>query len=132
MSAFGVTGPDCGAGRAGMKTCGAGGRYPSLGMEMMQRAYVLFRKQEDRIFLFEDRALETPFETSMVSNIAAEIVARSHVPLRDFGMVEGHGGLLAVWGTHALDWTAPSLPLAQQLRIWRHVAVTECLGEIKT
>jgi hypothetical protein len=67
-------------------------------MEMMQRAYVLFRKQEDRIFLFEDRALETPFETSMVSNIAAEIVARSHVPLRDFGMVEGHGGLLAVWG----------------------------------
>lgn len=98
--------------------------YPSLGMEMMQRAYVLCRKQGDRVFLFEDRALGTPLETSMVSNIAAAIVARAHVPLRDLGMVEGRGGLLAIWGAHALDWTAPSLPLAQQLRIWRHVAAT--------
>jgi hypothetical protein len=98
--------------------------YPSLGMEIMQRAYVLSCKQGGRIFLFEDRALGTTLETSMVAAIAAAIAERAHVPVRDLGMVEGRGGFLAVWGTHAPDWAAPSLPLAQQLRIWRHVAAT--------
>ena len=102
--------------------------YPSLGMESMQRAYVLSRKQGDPIFLFEDRALGTLFETPMVAEIANTIVARAHVPLRDLGMVEGRGGFLSVWGTHAPDWAAPSLPLAQQLRIWRHVATTGTLA----
>jgi hypothetical protein len=64
----------------------------------------------------------------MVSKIAAAIVARAHVPLRDLGMVEGRGGFLSVWGTSAPDWAAPSLPLALQLRIWRHVAFTGTLA----
>lgn len=51
--------------------------YPSLGMEIMQRAYVLSRKQGGPVFLFEDRALGTPFETPMVSKIAAAIVERA-------------------------------------------------------
>jgi hypothetical protein len=102
--------------------------YPSLGMEMMQRAYVLSSKQGDRIFLFEDRALGTPLVAPMVAQIADAIVARAHVPLRDLGMVEGRGGFLAVWGTHAPDWATPSLPLAQQLRIWRHVTATGTLA----
>jgi hypothetical protein len=98
--------------------------YPSLGTEMMQRAYVVSRKQGDRIFLFEDRALGTPLDNPMGAAIAAAITERADVPLRDLGMVEGRGGFLSVWGTHAPDWAAPSLPLAQQLRIWRHVAMT--------
>lgn len=102
--------------------------YPSFGMEMMQRPYVLSCKQGDRIFLFEDRALGTPLETPMVAPIATAIAERAHVPLRDLGMVEGRGGVLAVWGTHAPDWAAPSLTLAQQLRIWRHVATTGTLA----
>lgn len=102
--------------------------YRSLGMAMMQRAYVLNRKQGDRIFLFEDRALATPFEASMVARIAHAIAARAHVPLHDLGMVEGRGGFLAVWGPHAPDWAAPSLPLAQQLRLWRHAAATGTLA----
>ncbi len=102
--------------------------YPSLGMESMQRSYVLSRKQGDPIFLFEDRALGTPLETPMVAEIANTIVARAHVPLRDLGMVEGRGGFLSAWGAHAPDWAAPSLPLAQQLRIWRHVATTGTLA----
>jgi hypothetical protein len=97
-------------------------------MEMMQRAYVLSRRQGERIFLFEDRALGTPFEASMVAQIADTITARAHVPLRDLGMVEGRGGFLAVWGMHAPDWAAPSLPLARQLRIWRHVTATGALA----
>lgn len=101
--------------------------YPSRGMAIAQRAYVLRRKHSagegDLIFLFEDRALRTPFEAQWFARIAADLAARAHVPLRDLGMVEGKGGVLAV-GTHAPDWAAPRLPLAQQLRLWRHVAIT--------
>ena len=53
------------------KECDArneGEAYPSIGMENMQRAYVLSLKQGGRIFLFEDRALGTPLETPMVSS----------------------------------------------------------------
>lgn len=102
--------------------------YPSLGMEIMQRAYVLCRKQGDRVFLFEERALGTVFEVAMASKIASAIVERARVPLRDLGMVEGRGGFLSVWGTHTWDWAAPSLPLAQQLQIWRHVTATGTLA----
>jgi hypothetical protein len=97
--------------------------YSSLGTTV-QRAYVLVLRTGERIFLFEDRALATSFRSALAADIAAAIVARAGVPLRDLGMVEGYGGFLAVWGAHAPDWAAPSLPLAQQLRIWRHAATT--------
>jgi hypothetical protein len=102
--------------------------YGSFGMKMMQRAYVLRRKGGDLIFLFEDRAVGTPFENQLFPTLATDIAARAAVPLRDLGMVEGGGGLLAVWGTHAPDWAAPALPLARQYRIWRHVAITGALS----
>ena len=102
--------------------------FPSLGMENMQRPYVLSLKRGDRIFLFEDRAIATPLETPMYGPIATAIVERAKVPLRDLGMVEGGGGFLAVWGTHAPDWAAPSLPFALQMRIWRHAAATGSLA----
>jgi hypothetical protein len=102
--------------------------FGTLGMEMMQRAYVLRRKGGELIFLFEDRALATPFETPVFPKLAADIAARAGVPLRDLGMVEGGGGFLAVWGASAPDWAAPSLPLARQMRIWRHVAITGTLA----
>jgi hypothetical protein len=102
--------------------------YGSLGMEMLQRAYVLRRKNGELIFLFEDRALATPFESSLFPKLAADIAARAGVPLRDLGMVEGGGGFLAIWGAGVPDWAAPALPLARQLWIWRHVAVTGSLA----
>jgi len=102
--------------------------YGTLGMEMMQRAYVLRRKSGELIFLFEDRAIGTPFANPLFPRLAADIAARAGVPLRDLGMVEGGGGLLAVWGANAPDWAAPSLPLARQFRIWRHVAITGMLS----
>jgi hypothetical protein len=102
--------------------------YRTLGMAMMQRAYVLRRKSGETVFLFEDRALATGFQSSMFREIAGALVARAHVNLDDHGMVEGGGGVLGVWGTRAEDWSAPSLPLAQQLRLWRHAAATGSLA----
>jgi len=101
--------------------------YGSLGMETMQRAYVLRRKNNDLIFLFEDRALGTGLEKQLFADFAADLAARAGVELRDLGMVEGKGGVLGVWGTNAADWAAPSLPLAQQLRLWRHATFTGSL-----
>jgi hypothetical protein len=98
--------------------------YGSLGMEVMQRAYVLHRKNGDLIFLFEERALATALESSMFRTILADLLARSGAPLRDHGMVEGRGGVLAVWGTKAPDWATPSLSIAQQIRLWRRAAAT--------
>jgi hypothetical protein len=106
--------------------------FGTLGMEMMQRAYVLRRKTADQIgeliFLFEDRALATSYANEMFPKLAADIAARANVPLRDLGMVEGKGGVLGVWGTEAPDWAAPSLPLRRQLQLWRHAAFTGTLS----
>jgi hypothetical protein len=102
--------------------------YGSLGMEMMQRAYVLHRKSGELIFLFEERALATAMKSSMFADIVADLVARAGVPLRELGTVEGKGGLLGVWGTHAPDWAAPALPRERAIRRWRHAASTGSLA----
>jgi hypothetical protein len=104
--------------------------YRTLGMAMMQRAYVLRRKHGELIFLFEERALATPYASAFFSKLVTDITARANVPLRDLGMVEDKGGVLGVWGTHAPDWAAPTLPLALQARLWRHAAITGALSGI--
>jgi hypothetical protein len=98
--------------------------YGSLGQTMIQRAYVLRRKNGELIFLFEDRAQGSAMEVTMFADIAAAVAARAGTTLHDIGMVEGHGGLLGVWGAHSVPWSTPSLPLARQLRLWRHAAFT--------
>jgi hypothetical protein len=98
--------------------------YSSMGMGMMQRAYVLRRKGGELIFLFEERALATRMESSMFADIVDDLVARAGVPLREIGTVEGKGGLLGVWGTHAPDWAAPALPHERAMRLWGHAAST--------
>jgi len=102
--------------------------YRTLAMAMMQRAYVLRRKSGELIFLFEERALATVYASAFFSKLVTDITARANVPLRDLGMVEGNGGVLGVWGTHAPDWAAPTLPLALQARLWRHAALTGTLS----
>ena len=52
------------------------------------------------IFLFEDQALATALQSSVLSQIAADLAKRAAVPLNHIGMVEGEGGVLGVWGTH--------------------------------
>jgi len=102
--------------------------YGTLGMEMMQRAYVLHRKSGGLVFLFEERALATSMESSMFADIVADLTSRAGVALRELGTVEGKGGLLGVWGTQAPDWAAPALPRARAMRLWRHAAGTGSLA----
>lgn len=102
--------------------------YRTVGMGLMQRAYALHRKGAELIFLFEDRALGTPYESTMFGKLAADIASRAGVPVRNLGMVEGKGGVLAVWGTHAPDWAAPSLSAARQRKLWRAARVTGTLS----
>ncbi len=102
--------------------------YGSFGMEMMQRAYVLRRKSGELTFLFEERALATGMASTMFADIVADIAARAGVIIRELGTVEGRGGFLGVWGTHAPDWAAPAVPLARQVRLWRHAASTGTLA----
>ncbi len=102
--------------------------YRSFGMVQMQRAYALRLKNGDLIFLFEDRALATPLQTSLVEDIATKLAARAGVPVRDLGIVQGGGGFLCVWGTRAPDWAAPSLAMDRQSRLWRHATATGAVG----
>jgi hypothetical protein len=102
--------------------------YGSLGMEMMQRAYVLHRKGGELIFLFEERAMATALQSSLFTEIVTELAARAGVTLRELGTVEGKGGFLGVWGTHAADWAAPALPRERAMRLWRDAASTGSLA----
>ena len=102
--------------------------YGTLGMEMMQRAYVLRRKNGDLIFLFEERALATGMASAMFAGIVKDLAVRAGVTIRELGTVEGKGGFLGVWGTHAPDWAAPAVPLSRQVRLWRHAASTGSLA----
>jgi len=56
--------------------------YGTLGMEMMQRAYVLHRKGGELIFLFEERAMATALQSSLFTDIVAELAMRAGVTLR--------------------------------------------------
>jgi len=102
--------------------------YGSLGMECMQRAYVLHRKSGELIFLFEERALATGMASRFFSDIVADLAARADVTLRDLGMVEGRGGFLSVWGTHTPDWATPALPAQRQRLLWARAAMTGSLA----
>jgi hypothetical protein len=90
----------------------------------LPRAYARRRRDGELIFLFEERALATGLQSDFFTRVISDIVARSHCPVRDLGMVEGKGGALSVWGTHAPDWTAPALPLDRQKQLWARAAAT--------
>jgi hypothetical protein len=102
--------------------------YTSAGrLAMLQRPYVLRRTNGDMIFLFEDSAVGTRFESRTFARVADEIAARAGAKVRDLGMNEGGGGVLGVWGTEAADWAAPALSAARQAQLWRTVSFTGTL-----
>jgi hypothetical protein len=104
--------------------------YGTLGMEMMQRAYVLRRKSGELVFLFEERALATGFASSTFAGVISDLAARAGVEVKDLGMAEGEGGLLGVWGTHAPDWAAPALSPERQRSLWGRAAATGAVAAV--
>jgi hypothetical protein len=98
--------------------------FRTWGMAIIQRAYVLRRRDDALIFLFEERALATGLASSMFGAIAHELAARSGAAVKDLGMAEGDGGVLAVWGTHAPGWAAPALSPERQRSLWARATAT--------
>ena len=98
--------------------------HSSLGMTRMQRPYVLRLAGDERIFLFEERALGTSMETRHFQPAVAEIARRSGASVEDLGMSEEKGGVLGVWGARGARWDAAALPENSQNRLWRRARTT--------
>jgi len=84
--------------------------YGNLGMEMMQRAYCVAPQERRADLSVRGTRAEA---TGMASTMFADNRRRSGgrgagVTIRELGTVEGKGGFLGVWGTHAPDWSAPA------------------------
>ena len=47
--------------------------YRTFGMAMLQRPYVLHRKDGQLIYLFEDRAIDTPMQSAFFPKLVADI-----------------------------------------------------------
>ena len=92
--------------------------------------YALHCKGGGTIFLFEDRALATGFESAMFRSIAHEFATRASVPLKDLGMIEASAGFVSVWGGRAADWSASALPPQRQRMLWKRAAATGTFGAI--
>jgi hypothetical protein len=97
--------------------------YRCLGMTMMQRAYRLTRRSGAAIFLFEERSLSARPSASCEA-LATEIARRAGVPLKDLGVVLGGGGILGAWFVRVPEWSAASVPPAEQAVLLRRARVT--------
>jgi hypothetical protein len=94
--------------------------YRAQGMVALQRAFVLVQKNGVRTFLFVDLGLEGwPGFPPVYEPLTREIAARSEARWCELGMVEGKGGVLAVWGARAPDWGAAPLPSERAEALWR-------------
>jgi hypothetical protein len=102
--------------------------YPAQGMANMQRTYRLVRLGAPPVFLFEERAVGTGLEEASLAPVALEIAERTGAPLKDLGLVQGKGGLLAAWFTEPPPWDAAALPPEGANRLWSLVARTGTLA----
>lgn len=98
--------------------------YRTFGMANMNRSYALLLKTGRRIVLGEDRALGTQMGSEVLATVAARISEIAHLEMRDLGMAEGKGGILAVLFTSPPRWDAPALDAAAQQALWRRVGTT--------
>jgi hypothetical protein len=102
--------------------------YRSLGMANMQRNYALMLKTDRRIVLGEDRALGTQMESTLLATVSRRVVESAGIEVRDLGMVEGKGGVLAVLFTSPPRWDAPSVDAKTQRTLWKRVGMTGALA----
>lgn len=102
--------------------------YRTFGMANMNKSYALLLKTGQRIILGEDRALGTQMGSAFLATVAARISKTAQLELRDLGMAEGKGGVLAVLFSSPPQWDAPTLDAATQQALWRRVGMTGMLA----
>lgn len=106
--------------------------FRSFGLAMVHRSYGLRLRTGQLIVLGEDRALASDLADETVGQMVDVIALKSGLPVRDFGMVEGKGGLLGVLFTSVPGWNDPGLPLAGQAAIWRRADAAGAIASIIT
>jgi hypothetical protein len=94
--------------------------FTSIGVTTGQQAYVLVKRDGDRILLGADREWVPPF----FARLAEAIVARAGVAVVDLGMVDGDAGFLLVAFQSAPAWETPSLSAPEIDKRDRHRART--------
>jgi hypothetical protein len=96
--------------------------YETMGVSNVQRTYRLVRRDDEPIFLFEQRGLRTRVETASMQDVAEEMAARAGVALRNKGMVRCRGGVLGAWFVQPADWSARAMSSAERTVQWNRVA----------
>jgi hypothetical protein len=98
--------------------------YRSQLMAQVQRTYWLVPQAGERLLLFEDRALGTPYAIQRGEAAFQRLAAIGAVPVVETEMVEGKGGLLGAWFTAPPGKNAPGLDETGKERIWRRTVAT--------
>lgn len=98
--------------------------YRSQLMAMVQRTYWLVPRAGERLLLFEDRALSTPYAICRGEKAFEQLAAIGAVPVVEAEMVEGRGGLFGAWFTAPPGKDAPALDETGRQRIWRRTVAT--------
>jgi len=101
--------------------------FTSMGVTTGQQAYVLVKRNGERILLGADREWAPPF----FGRLTNAIISRSRASVIDLGMVDGDAGFLLVAGQSTPDWTTPSLlPPEIDLRHRRRARTAMIMGNI--
>jgi hypothetical protein len=103
----------------------------SLGMASLQRVYRLKLRDRDGVLLFDSRMLATPLGDPTDDAVARDVAGAMGVRWVDRGVVKCQGGLFGV-GSRAPAWTTPSLPVEEQLRLWRRAYLTGVVASLTT
>lgn len=98
--------------------------YKSQLMAMVQRTYWLVPRMGERLLLFEDRALATPYAILRGEKAFEKLAALGKVPVVEAEMVEGRGGLMGAWFTTAPGKNAVALDETGREKIWRRTIAT--------
>ncbi len=98
--------------------------YRSQLMAQVQRTYWLIPQAGERLLLFEDRALATPYAILRGEKAFEKLAALGKVPVVEAEMVEGRGGLMGAWFTTAPGKNAVALDETGREKIWRRTIAT--------
>ncbi|MEZ5658411.1 MAG: hypothetical protein R3E83_07725 [Burkholderiaceae bacterium] len=99
-------------------------------MAMLQRTYWLELRNDERILLFEERALQTNYASASLRTVAETIARHLGLALEPLPMVEGRGGLLGAWWTLAPADDAATISPRRRMLISRRIAITGAAAAI--